>query len=556
MNAEEQQREVDDLETRIERLRALYDQYFMGIEKIEPQVQRKDVDRRIWLLRKEQIRNTGVRFKFQTVIQRYNTFQQYWQRSVREIENGTFKRDVLRAAKRFGAKEALTLLGKKKAEQFAALAEKQEQDIAKRRALMGGNKIDEDELEALEDYDLDAEDFDEAPTPTSRQMDVPAGAAGQAHGGAAAYASRMELDFGPTPGVDASYDELDGDTGRLSDPGRWGDGGRASDPGRISAVPATVPSRPSVPMPESSPTPGGPRAPLRGWPLPPAGSSPGRLASPAIPPGGVARAMRPDAAPTPSDPEASRRRLAELAAQARRPQGGPPGEASPSRLDLEVGAPSAPRPHPLSAPTPYPASARAPSSGMPGTAPPRSAAPATVPPPNSPRPPASAPLPSQPRAHAPAPDSGGAGARPLVSNVARPVQAFAGLAGRSLSGARPVQPAAPPPSAPPSGDASRSAADNAAAAREAASAAREAAASRAAVDRDESLDEQRMRQVYAKYMDAKRQTNESTAGVTYERLAQSLKAQEAKLKTAHAGKRVDFEVVVKDGKATLKPIVR
>ena len=38
---------VGELELRIERLRSLYDQYFMGIEKLEPGVPRKDVERRI-----------------------------------------------------------------------------------------------------------------------------------------------------------------------------------------------------------------------------------------------------------------------------------------------------------------------------------------------------------------------------------------------------------------------------------------------------------------------------------------------------------------------------
>ena len=63
-------------------MRALYEQYFIGIEKIEPQIPRKDVERRIWVLRREQIRNTGLRFKFQMLVQRYNTFQQYWRGSL------------------------------------------------------------------------------------------------------------------------------------------------------------------------------------------------------------------------------------------------------------------------------------------------------------------------------------------------------------------------------------------------------------------------------------------------------------------------------------------
>ena len=90
---------LEELELRLERLRALYEQYFMGLEKIEPQIARKDVDRRIYVLRREKIRNTAKRFKLQTIIQRYNTFQQYWQRICREIENGTYKRHLLKAQK-------------------------------------------------------------------------------------------------------------------------------------------------------------------------------------------------------------------------------------------------------------------------------------------------------------------------------------------------------------------------------------------------------------------------------------------------------------------------
>ncbi|HEY5241129.1 MAG TPA: hypothetical protein VIJ22_06685, partial [Polyangiaceae bacterium] len=93
---------VGELELAVDRVRSLYEQYFMGIEKLEPTVPRKDVDRRIHLLRKEQIRNTAQRFRFQMIIQRYNTYQTHWQRICREIENGTYKRHVIRAQQRFG----------------------------------------------------------------------------------------------------------------------------------------------------------------------------------------------------------------------------------------------------------------------------------------------------------------------------------------------------------------------------------------------------------------------------------------------------------------------
>jgi hypothetical protein len=100
---------LEDLETRLERLRALYEQYFLGIEKVPPAVARTDVDRRIWTLRKVQIRNTAKRYKLQTIVQRYNTFQQYWARICREIEDGTYSPHVARARKQLDPDKALTI---------------------------------------------------------------------------------------------------------------------------------------------------------------------------------------------------------------------------------------------------------------------------------------------------------------------------------------------------------------------------------------------------------------------------------------------------------------
>ena len=102
MEAKQQEMLVSELELRVERLRQLYDQYFLGFEKLEPTIARKDVDRKFELLRKEHIRNTGVRFRFQVLTQRYNTFQSYWHRICRQIELGTYERHVNKARKKYG----------------------------------------------------------------------------------------------------------------------------------------------------------------------------------------------------------------------------------------------------------------------------------------------------------------------------------------------------------------------------------------------------------------------------------------------------------------------
>jgi len=95
---------IGELETRLDRLRALYEHYFMGIERIEPSVARKDVERRLADLRKARFQSTAQRFKFQTIVQRYNTMQQHWSRICREIELGTFRRHRLRAEQTFASR--------------------------------------------------------------------------------------------------------------------------------------------------------------------------------------------------------------------------------------------------------------------------------------------------------------------------------------------------------------------------------------------------------------------------------------------------------------------
>ncbi|MGB8330585.1 MAG: MXAN_5187 C-terminal domain-containing protein [Polyangiales bacterium] len=91
---------LSDAEVQLSRIKHLYEQWFQGIERIEPQIPRKQFDRALHELRKESPRNTALRFRFQTLIQRYTTLQTYWRRIGRQIEEGTYRRDLLRARRR------------------------------------------------------------------------------------------------------------------------------------------------------------------------------------------------------------------------------------------------------------------------------------------------------------------------------------------------------------------------------------------------------------------------------------------------------------------------
>lgn len=97
---------LSDAEVQLSRIKHLYEQWFQGIERIEPQIPRKQFDRALHALRKQQPRNTALRFRFQTLIQRYTTLQTYWRRVARQIEEGTYRRDLLRARRRREAARA------------------------------------------------------------------------------------------------------------------------------------------------------------------------------------------------------------------------------------------------------------------------------------------------------------------------------------------------------------------------------------------------------------------------------------------------------------------
>lgn len=99
---------LDALHLKIERIKVQYEQYFMGIEKIEPQVARKDVARHMIELQQQYIRNTGLRFRFNTMLQKWSIYVTYWNRTLREIENGTYMRHVAKL-RRMAARDGKTV---------------------------------------------------------------------------------------------------------------------------------------------------------------------------------------------------------------------------------------------------------------------------------------------------------------------------------------------------------------------------------------------------------------------------------------------------------------
>lgn len=91
---------LDALEKLLERTKVLYEQYFMGIQKIAPAQLHKDIERRIRELTQEQIRNTALRFRLTTLTQKFGSYSTYWNRTMRAIEQGRYVRDLARVKRK------------------------------------------------------------------------------------------------------------------------------------------------------------------------------------------------------------------------------------------------------------------------------------------------------------------------------------------------------------------------------------------------------------------------------------------------------------------------
>lgn len=68
------------------------------------------------------------------------------------------------------------------------------------------------------------------------------------------------------------------------------------------------------------------------------------------------------------------------------------------------------------------------------------------------------------------------------------------------------------------------------------------------------LDDQRLSQLHGALVAERRKLNQP-GKVSMEALGASLRETESKLKKQYAGRAIDFHVVVKDGKAMVKPII-
>lgn len=86
--------DIDLLEHKLARLKVEYEQYFQKILKREPLKLRDEVERIVLAYSNKNISNTSLKFRYNSLVARFNTYRQYWTRVARAIEEGTYYRQA------------------------------------------------------------------------------------------------------------------------------------------------------------------------------------------------------------------------------------------------------------------------------------------------------------------------------------------------------------------------------------------------------------------------------------------------------------------------------
>lgn len=103
--------QCDQFEDELDELRARYELYFLGVERLEPARRREDMKRRISRMKTAFTRNVGVRFRIETLYARFLVYERLWVRAARQREEGTYHRDVFKARRRGATRSGLAKPG-------------------------------------------------------------------------------------------------------------------------------------------------------------------------------------------------------------------------------------------------------------------------------------------------------------------------------------------------------------------------------------------------------------------------------------------------------------
>ena len=92
--------ELDEVEAALHALRGQYEQYFIGMEKRPPVWAHDQFRKRMTALKTVPVRNSALTFRIQSLQAAAATYERLWARTLQEIEDGTYRRDIFKARRR------------------------------------------------------------------------------------------------------------------------------------------------------------------------------------------------------------------------------------------------------------------------------------------------------------------------------------------------------------------------------------------------------------------------------------------------------------------------
>lgn len=89
--------DLEILSRKLMSLKLAYDQYFLGSRPREPVMLAGEVNKLVVVYSNQAIKNTAMRFKFNSIVSRYQAFKRQWTDTLRKIEAGTYSRHQFKA---------------------------------------------------------------------------------------------------------------------------------------------------------------------------------------------------------------------------------------------------------------------------------------------------------------------------------------------------------------------------------------------------------------------------------------------------------------------------
>lgn len=92
--------ELDRLQSELADLKVKYEQYFTGILPFAPAAEHQKIIRTFRSLKKAPFKSSATAFHLRSIESRYQTYNTYWQRVIREKEEGRYRKDLFKSALR------------------------------------------------------------------------------------------------------------------------------------------------------------------------------------------------------------------------------------------------------------------------------------------------------------------------------------------------------------------------------------------------------------------------------------------------------------------------